>query len=272
MTVLSDSSNDAMSEDLYFERIREGRDSFFVEYQPPIPNNLFATLSLIFPNEVSWERVKQFQEEEVRHWLGRYPVPLMIWAFDHKEDIIRSPDRDSGCLVAWIDPESGEIVQSWNFSDLDDFLRDAPHQPNWLTIYHDVPVRTDEEVKDAARDNASKLGRQTRALKIITTLLVVVFLAGCAVFEIFGPEWLGLIGLVFVPWKALVTLLRIWNLVKPSAREQKEMEKKRMTDHYFYHCERNPEGFMRLKVENLENAARERVRKEFEDIGTKSGR
>lgn len=261
-----------MSQDLYFERIREGKGSFYVEYQPPIPNYLFAILSLIFPNEVSWERVSQFQEEEVRHWLGRYGVPMMIWAINDKEDIIRPPDRDSGYLFAWIDPESGEIVQSWNVGDLDNFLRDAPHQPDWLTIYTDVPVRTDEEVKEAALNNAAKLGRQIRALKTMVTILAVVSLAGCVILEILGPKWLGLMGLAFVQWKPLMTLLRIWGCVKPSAREKMGMEKKRKMNHYFCHCERNPEGFMRLKKENVENDLREGVRKEFSDINSQSDR
>ena len=35
--------------------------------------------------------------------------------------------------------------------------------------------------------------------------------------------------------------------------EHKEKaEKKRKMDHYYYHCERNPEGFMRLKFENFD--------------------
>ena len=34
-------------------------------------------------------------------------------------------------------------------------------------------------------------------------------------------------------------------------------EKRQKMEHYFYHCERNPEGFMRLKVENFERETME---------------
>jgi hypothetical protein len=30
-------------------------------------------------------------------------------------------------------------------------------------------------------------------------------------------------------------------------------EKKRKMEHYYYHCERNPEGFNRIFIENLKN-------------------
>ena len=35
-----------MSKALYIESIMEERDSFFVEYQPPIASGLFATLNV----------------------------------------------------------------------------------------------------------------------------------------------------------------------------------------------------------------------------------
>ena len=41
-------------------------------------------------------------------------------------------------------------------------------------------------------------------------------------------------------------------------------------NHYFYHCERNPEGFMRLKVENFEREAKERTLKEVEALRNKT--
>jgi hypothetical protein len=37
-------------------------------------------------------------------------------------------------------------------------------------------------------------------------------------------------------------------------------------NHYFYHCERNPEAFNRLKFENFERDAIERTRDEAEAI------
>lgn len=39
---------------------------------------------------------------------------------------------------------------------------------------------------------------------------------------------------------------------KPSPRELEKVERDRKMAHYYYHCERNPAGFARIKVENLE--------------------
>ena len=255
-----------MRENLYFDYIREKRDSYFVEYQPPIADNPFATLNLIFPNAVLWERVSEFLDEEVRYWIERYRVPLIVLALDDKKDIIRAADRGSGCLVAWADSENGEIVQSWNHDNLSDFLKKVPRHPDWRTIYTDIPVRMDAEVKAAARSTLLKRKRENRLLKIFLTLWLAVIPGGYVVFEFFGAEWLALVGLLYALCKALRTSLRIWSRTKPSAREIKESEKKRKMNHYFYHCERNPDGFLRLKVENFKNSTRERVREEADEV------
>ncbi len=261
-----------MNEILYFDSIREKRDSYFVEYYPPTPNSSFATLNLVFPNEVSWKHVSELLDEEVRHWMGRYRVPLMVWAFDSKEDIIRPSNHASDCLVAWISSENGEVIQSWDCDALDVILKQAEHQPDWRTIYADVPVRTNADVKAAARSSLLERRRQLWTLNVILTLWFAVIPAGYAVFELLGPKWLSLFGFVFVLYKVLRAISRIWSLIKPSAKEKMELEKQRKMNHYFYHCEQNPEGFMRLKVENFENDSRNRVRKEYEEIGTKAGR
>ena len=129
-----------------------------------------------------------------RHWLERYSVPLMAWAWDEKEDIIHPPNRDGNCLVAWIGADSGEVMKSWNIEDLDDFLKEAPCHPDWRTIFVDIPVRTHAEVKSGARDRLVEQRRQSRLLRIFLTLWLAVIPAGYVVFRIFWagmarPDW-----------------------------------------------------------------------------------
>ena len=261
-----------MKDDLYFESIREDRGYYFVEYQPPVADHSFATLNLIFPESISWERVSELLDKEVREWIGRYRVPLMVWALDNKEDAIRPPDRDANCLVAWNDPESGQIVKSWDHRDLTAYLKKAPQHPDWRTIYADIPVRTDAEVKAAAHEKFSERRRWIRWLKIVFMLWLAMIPAGYAIFEFLGPEWLGYFGLAFVLWKALKAALQIWGRTEPSVREKGKAERQRRMDHYYYHCERNPRGFERLKVENLQNDAREQVRWDAEDLARRTDR
>lgn len=58
----------------------------------------------------------------------------------------------------------------------------------------------------------------------------------------------------------------VTGLKKRSKRmEEKEREETEMRHHH-YHCKKNPEGFMRLKIENFERAEMERIQKESLEI------
>jgi hypothetical protein len=258
-----------MADHLYFECVKEHRGSYFVEYRPPVSNNKFATLGVIFLKSVSWEDVRDFVEKEIRFWLGRYPVPLMVSAWDDAEAMLRPLGSDRGFLVAWVSPDNGEIKQSWDVKDLDRYLEKSFVVPDWRKVYANLQFRTQDQVKSEALKRASKQAKQVRFLKFSLILWLVAIPAGYALIEFFGPEWLGFIGLSFVLWKAFMLSLRIWGRAKPSPKELEKAEKQRKMEHYFYHCERNPTGFWRLKNENFESDSRERVRSEADEIATK---
>ena len=205
-------------------------------------------------------------QAELRHWIGRYPVPLMIWAWDDKEDMITPEGQSENCLVGWPVSGTGEIAHSWNIDDLTAHVKSAPPHPDWRDIYRDVKFRTDAEVSAAAKKSWAERRRQILTLKVILSLWLAAFPAAWAVFQFLGPEWLGALVLGYTLWKAWQTGRQIWGNKKPSRSEVEKAEKQRKMDHYFYHCERNPEGFARLKVENFQNDSRERIRKEADGL------
>jgi hypothetical protein len=90
---------------LYFDPIKEDRGSYFVEYQPPVSNSPIATLGLVYPESYDLGSVGDTMKAEVAHWLARYPVPIMAWAYDAAENSIQpNGNADDGLLVgvcAW---------------------------------------------------------------------------------------------------------------------------------------------------------------------------
>ncbi len=258
-----------MSEKLYFETLKEHQGEYFVEYQPPVIGMPFATLCLTFLGPIDAARVADLMGLELHRWLARYPVPLMVSAVDAKEDRIAVRDDPAEAhLVGWLDPTTKRAAQSWKLDDLTAFTRLNPSPPDWRNIYTDVPARTDAQVKADANKWAAERGRQNRALKIILVLWLSVIPASLAILEFFGPEWLGVAVLFFSLWKAWQTGLKLVGRRKPTADEVAESEKQQRMAHYYYHCERNPDAFMRLKVENFEEDSRQRVRQEAEQLAT----
>lgn len=255
-----------MREKLHFDSIREARGSYFVEYQPPVGETNFAILNVTFPNDIAATLIPNLMMDELRLWLSRYPVPIMASAWDDKDDLI-SPSENSRFLVGWIEPKTGEVVTSWSIEDLTNFEKTAPASPDWCTIYTDVSFRTDAEVKASADKSFQESRKQIRLLKMMLVLWLAVIPVVIAVVEFLGPEWLGAIVLCYSLWNALSVALRIWGWTRPSRKEEDSAEMERKLQHYKYHCEKNPEGFLRLKAENFERDARKRAQTEAAALG-----
>lgn len=249
-----------MAEKLYFDSIKEHCGPYFVVYSPPIPDWSFATLSLTFPEDVPSAKAAQLMELELERWITRYPVPLMVTSFDASDSVI-DPERskENAHLVGWLNPETNKVESSWKLDDMTVFTGSWCAPSDWCTIYADVPYRTDTQVKANAEKSAQETRKQNRILKVILGFWLSVIPASLALIEFFGPEAIGFAVLVFSLWKAWRAWGKLQGHVKPSPRESEVLEKQRRMDDYFYHCERNPEGFLRLRSENLEKDIRERT-------------
>lgn len=256
-------------EQLYFDSIKEDRGKYFVEYQPPVAKNPFANLSLVYPTNFDLHEVGEAMHLEMAYWMRRYPVPVMVCAYDAVENILR-PDGEEGFLVGWFKPGSKEFACSWKLSELPAFLNDASALPDWRTIYTDVPFKTDTQVKASAQNYLNERRKQALAIKIILTIWVAAIPATWAVIQYVGPEWLGLVVMLYSLWQAWRTWQKLMGLSKPPPREQEKAEKERKMAHYFYHCERNPDGFLRLKAENFEKDISERTRKEAAELAKRA--
>jgi hypothetical protein len=257
-------------EKLFFENVKEHRGSYFVEYQPPQSDNAFATLNLVFPGGVEPVQAATLIRLEVDRWLKRYPVPLMASAFDASEDLIRVNDGGDAHLVGWLLP-TGKVVTSWKLDDLRTYLKTAPPHPDWRTIYADVPFRTSSQVKADADKYVQERRQQNFVLKLILLIWVCVIPATWAIVQYLGPEWLGLVVLIYSLWQIWRTWMKMSGRAKPSQAELEKAEKERKMAHYYYHCERNPIGFERLKAENFEKSISERTRKEAEELAEATG-
>jgi hypothetical protein len=107
-------------------------------------------------------------------------------------------------------------------------------------------------------------------LRLILVAWLALFPAIWAVYEYFGPSWVGFAILMFTLWKAFKTGLIMVGRAKPSKAAQAKMEKERKMQHYFYHCELNPTGFARLKSENFEGDLRQKTLSEAASLRASS--
>jgi hypothetical protein len=243
----------------FFEATKEDRGWYFVEYRPPIAGYQFATLSVVVLDSArTREDIAVTMEAELIIWLERYPVPIMVSAFDGTGSVIglgrhRSCDR----LFGYIDTKTNKVVREWRLLSNDELPKDALNVSYLKQIYADIPFKTKQQLQQQAFEKA----RHLRLGWWIVFVWAAVVPAGVAILE-WWSDWLGVIVLIYSLYNALEKALRLlgkWP--KSKAEAQKDAEEARMRHHH-YHCERNPEGFERLKLENFERWAREDIRKE----------
>jgi hypothetical protein len=193
-----------MRDILYFDPIKENRGSYFVEYRPPVSNNPFATLNLVYTASYDLNSVADSMQAEVAHWLARYPVPIMAWAFDAAENAIQPHcDLDDGLLLGWYAPGATTPTFAWKIEGLPPLLKDTANIPDWRTIYKDVPFRTDAEVKAKANRENTKVRKQNLTLKIILAIWLAAIPAAWAIIQYLGPQWLAIAVLMYSLWQAV---------------------------------------------------------------------
>ena len=258
-----------MIEKLYFDKIKEDRGDYFVEYHPPLSPNRLATLYLTFPKAVEPEKVAEIIEKESEAWIRRYPVAVFSSAFDDADNQIEvSKYRDSSNLVTWLEKGSSNIRRSWNVSEQDEHLDSMP-LPDWKNVYHNVKYKTASDVSANALEYAKQKRKQNLFLKIIFILWLAVLPAVWAIIEYLGPDWLARLVLIFVLVKTTIAGLRASGYIKPSAKMRKDAEEERLKNHHHYHCKINPSGFARLKAENFDNEARSKTLEDANKLKSK---
>lgn len=261
-----DKTNDE-TQKVFRDSIDCHRGDYFVTYTPAIWCRPHATISLTFLNSDSEKKsIKKAMEQELFFWLKRYPVPAMVTSFDTKDDIVYVSDNpDESHLIGYIDTQSGQVNRYWRLLKNEELPAEQMEGNYLAEIYKEIPSRRQVDVQAKAYREAKATGRALR--------LFMLFIVGVPVLiEIvsLGIEWIGYLLSIISVSVGSYKLCRAMGWIKPSKREQEKAEKDLRMSHYYYHCEKNPEGFNRLKVENFERETIENTLREEEKIRKKS--
>jgi hypothetical protein len=255
---------------LYFDALKVDRGWYFVEYSPPTASYPFATAQLVVVDEAKAGRVAVAMEQELASWLQRYSVPLMVSSFDGKGSLISlSGVRDCDHLVGWQDAVTGNLVSHWRMVANAEFPRAGWDTESLKSIYHDISFRTSTQLKESAR----KSRRVIRLGWWLVFVWAVAVPVGVAIVDLAAPQWLAILVFCYSLCQAYIAALKLlgkWP--KTDSNLAKEEEERRMRHHH-YHCERNPEGFLRLKQENIDRETREEIQREAAALkrGPRSG-
>lgn len=247
-------------EGLVFESLKEHRGKYFVEYCPARGGDLFASLTLTFPQSLDELDVIKAMENECLRWIERFPISLYVTSCDGADDEISLDKwRGSSCLFGLWDGNTVRL--DWGEVRNDDFVQGQLSEAYLNTIYAELSHTTFDE----RRKSAIRTARRTYwYIRIPLILWLIVTLIFCFVDRI--SQTLGIMVSIFSGLWALYKYLKVIGKIPPSKAEREKQDIQLRKEHYFYHCERNTDGFNRLMVENLSKEAVLHVQKEEADL------
>jgi len=252
-----------VEEKIYFSTLKEGRDKYFIEYSPPLHGFPFANLQLTYTEDVGLEQVSKAMEIEAITWLDRYPVPVMVSAFNDSGDLIHLDGiRPESHLMCFYSIGTSAPVLHWGLLKNTEIPSDALQKDFLMHVYDGVGRKTSSDI----RLEVEKTTRQLRIGWLIIFIWAVVVPAAVLILEFFSPQWVAVLVLIYSLSKAGIKALKMLGKWKKSAAELEKEEDERRMKHHHYHCKQNPDGFMRLKLENFQREQQEQIRQEAASI------
>lgn len=245
-----------------YDKIKENRNKYFVEYSPiNLKSSYFAELNIVFTTDMEKQQIISIMENELELWISKFQLPIKVSAFNGKGDLIYLREiKSNNFLFGYI--KNGDINKSWD-SLSKEYIPPKQLKKKYINrIYKDLSYTKRSEKEKEANENL----KEKRNMKRFLDLSLILWLLTSVIIAVLS--WLnfsvGAIAFLYSIYQATRRFLKLKGY--KTKKEQIEQEKLRKMEHYYYHCERNPESFRRLKNENFEKKQRESIKKEKENI------
>lgn len=162
-----------------YKPIKESRDWYFIEYHPPKYGEKFAILQLVITKNATKNEIASAMEKELENWLNRYPIPLMVSAFDNKGDLYNLGEvKTCNHLIGFFDQNS-KICLHWRLLKDEEIPEIALNQEYVDNLYSNWVFSAYAEL-DAER---RKKRQQIKTGWVVFFIWLVVIPALIAIFE-----------------------------------------------------------------------------------------
>jgi hypothetical protein len=243
-----------------YDDIEEKRDEYYVVYSPVFTDQEFAVLIVnIYDTRLSGN-IKSIAELELKYWALKYPTPIMLMVSNKTDEEWSIKDKlGHDYLLGY--PKLEKIILYWDeYPEAEkpdiDLSKDS-----LAKIYSELSFSTYEEV--VAKQNIEAKGR--KLLLLVLTLWACVVPALIAFLGWANPV-VSFIALAYSWYVAFNKGLDLWGRKKKTEKDLVKEKEQLAKDHHHYHCQLNPEAFLRLKNENFKKESLEKERLKIESM------
>lgn len=232
-----------------YDTIIEKRNGYRVEYNPiNLISRTFSESYIVFESEFDLKEMNEIMEREFEYLIKKFPVPLMLCAFNTKDDKIYFDDIKHGDeLIGTI--MNGKINKTWgitNFESSKTYISDETLN----SIYNNISHRTKKQLEDKAKNYISDKKKTVIIFRLLALAWMVIGVL-IIILGYFDAFYIGVITGSYSIYKAIENYNK--SRGKISKKEKFRKEKMDKMKHYYYHCELNQEAFSKLRAENYKN-------------------
>lgn len=243
-----------------YDKIEEKRNGFYVEYNPVFTGQEFAILTVnIYDTKLS-DNIKNIAESELEYWALKYPAPIMLMIDNKTDEEWRTKDKiGHSFLLGYL--KLGKVILHWDEYPKAEEPDIDLSKESLAKIYSGLNYSTYEEV--VAKQKIEIKGR--KLLLLILTLWACVIPALIAFLGWSNPI-VSLIALAYSWYVAFNKGMKLWGRKKKSGKDLAKEKEQLTKDHHHYHCQLNPDAFLRLKSENFKKERLEKEKTKIENM------
>ncbi|WP_088743302.1 hypothetical protein [Cobetia sp. QF-1] len=228
-----------------YNDIEEKREGYYVSYSPVFTGEEFAVLKThIYKSELV-EDAKNIAEMELKCWIKRYPVPVMVLVKNLTDvDLGIKGLTGENYLLGY--PTKDGVYHSWG-----DYPED--HKPNvnlskdnLAEIYSNLPCKTSAQINEELGQKALEV----KAARIVLVLWLCVIPSLIAYLGWSNPI-VSSMAFGYSLYMAARKGLELWGVKHRSPQDIENEKEKQLKEHHHYHCKINPDAFLKLKAENF---------------------
>lgn len=243
-----------------YDDIEEKRNGYYVVYSPVFTGQEFAILKLNIYDPKLSNDIKNISESELKYWALKYPTPIMLMISNKTDDQWRTKDLIGHNFLLG-HPSCGRVVLHWDEYPESEKPKIDLSKESLAKIYSGLNFSTYEDV----------VAKQKIELKGRKLLLIILTLWACAIpaliaFLGWSNPVVSFLALSYSWYIAFQKGMALWGRKKKSAKELAKEKEQLAKNHHHYHCQINPEAFIRLRNENFKKERLEKERSKIESM------